>query len=529
MALPPGTPAADGRPLLVVAGSPGLLDVDHALLPADAVVLRCGPLEDEGDLLLGRRVDLWAPPPGALASGAVAAALAAGRHAVGALARTDDDGAWDGAERLPVPVLDVRDVLAQHPWAARRALGAPPGPLLSLVLLAAVAGFTDVRVLDLRGERTSSGRPWVSEDTTAADELDQAELDRDLAALEALPGAFPGLVVAAVGPARPLRRFAPAATAVAPGRRLAPAAPAPLWAERPGPDGAVRRVAFVTTCDSPEYLWGVRALAASLAATTDVPLLVLVPPSLDLAAHPVEAPGVRFVRAPRIANPRHEDRHARRFLHTYTKLAVFGLGFLDRAVFLDADTVVLRAVDDLLDGAGFAAAPDMGVELHRDAFNTGVFGFTPDPELLARLLEAAPSAEAPDGSDQGFLNGLPAGVLGEVRWLDRRDNTLRRVRSHHSPLFDLDEVRVLHYVGEKPWATRGADPWGPLDELWFTHLSPADRLRWERRARGEVREAHRRLADLEREGRPGTAPSPPPTPRAAEAERLLAEGDAAAA
>ncbi|NNH23985.1 hypothetical protein, partial [Pseudokineococcus marinus] len=73
MALPPGTPAADGRPLLVVAGSPGLLDVDHALLPADAVVLRCGPLEDEGDLLLGRRVDLWAPPPGALASGAVAA------------------------------------------------------------------------------------------------------------------------------------------------------------------------------------------------------------------------------------------------------------------------------------------------------------------------------------------------------------------------------------------------------------------------------------------------------------------------
>ena len=69
-------------------------------------------------------------------------------------------------------------------------------------------------------------------------------------------------------------------------------------------------------------------------------------------------------------------------------------------VFLDADTLPLRNVDELFEREGFAAAPDAGWP---DCFNSGVFVTEPSEFTFAELLDLA--------SSQGSFDGI---LLGRV-------------------------------------------------------------------------------------------------------------------
>jgi len=57
---------------------------------------------------------------------------------------------------------------------------------------------------------------------------------------------------------------------------------------------------------------------------------------------------------------------------TFTKLHCWRLIQFKKGVFLDADTLVLRNIDDLFQREELSAAPDAGWP---DCFNTGVFVF----------------------------------------------------------------------------------------------------------------------------------------------------------
>lgn len=60
-----------------------------------------------------------------------------------------------------------------------------------------------------------------------------------------------------------------------------------------------------------------------------------------------------------IPNPAPADRLLfERFRNTYTGLRVFGLEDVEKAVFLDADTLVLRNVDELFRRPDFSAAAE---------------------------------------------------------------------------------------------------------------------------------------------------------------------------
>ena len=147
---------------------------------------------------------------------------------------------------------------------------------------------------------------------------------------------------------------------------------------------------------------------------------------------------------------------------------MFRLDFLDRLVYLDADTVVLKNIDDLFSTSGFAAAPDAGIERPSlDTFNSGVFAADPSYELFEDLLRRLPYTPSKDGGDQGFLNN----VFPDWHRLPPEYNTTKRVFSHHPELYVHDDIKVLHYVGNKPWEPSEADGrYEEIDRRWVEHL-----------------------------------------------------------
>ena len=81
---------------------------------------------------------------------------------------------------------------------------------------------------------------------------------------------------------------------------------------------------------------------------------------------------------------------------TLTKLHCWTLTDFDKAVFLDADTLVLRNCDELFDHYDeFSAAPDIGWP---DCFNSGVFVFRPSIRTYKSLLHFASTHGSFDGS-----------------------------------------------------------------------------------------------------------------------------------
>ncbi|KAG0019732.1 Glycogenin-1 [Podila clonocystis] len=150
---------------------------------------------------------------------------------------------------------------------------------------------------------------------------------------------------------------------------------------------------------------------------------------------------------------------------TLTKVHVFNQTQYSKVVFLDADTLVLRNIDDLFDFAAngslddkdrntrFAASPDAGWP---DCFNSGVFVCRPSFEDYTGLIEMANQEGTFDGGDQGLLNsyfsgwsrGCPNNRLPFVY------NTTPSSVYSYAPAFQQyrDRLNVVHFVGSfKPW------------------------------------------------------------------------------
>jgi glycogenin glucosyltransferase len=79
---------------------------------------------------------------------------------------------------------------------------------------------------------------------------------------------------------------------------------------------------------------------------------------------------------------------------TFTKLHLWSLEQFSKVVFLDADTLVLKNVDDLFDHDEFSACPDIGWP---DCFNSGVFVAQPNKETFQRLISFSEAQGSFDG------------------------------------------------------------------------------------------------------------------------------------
>ncbi|KAH7720152.1 UVT-5 protein [Aphelenchoides avenae] len=138
---------------------------------------------------------------------------------------------------------------------------------------------------------------------------------------------------------------------------------------------------------------------------------------------------------------------------TFTKLHCWRLTQYEKAVFLDADTLVVRNSDELFERPQIAAAPDIGWP---DCFNTGVFVFVPSIETYRELLNFALTHGSFDGGDQGLLNEFFGDwwSLPPAHRLPFIYNVSRAITYTYAPALKrfADQIKIVHFLGrEKPW------------------------------------------------------------------------------
>jgi hypothetical protein len=138
---------------------------------------------------------------------------------------------------------------------------------------------------------------------------------------------------------------------------------------------------------------------------------------------------------------------------TFTKIHAWALTQYAKCVFLDADTLPLRNVDELFDRPDFSAAADVGWP---DCFNSGVFVFTPSTATHAALLAFADAQQSFDGGDQGLLNKFfpDWAELPAAHSLSFTYNMTANPMYGYRPAFDYygDNIKIVHFIGaHKPW------------------------------------------------------------------------------
>ncbi|MCC2611400.1 glycosyltransferase [Neorhizobium sp. Rsf11] len=245
--------------------------------------------------------------------------------------------------------------------------------------------------------------------------------------------------------------------------------------------------AFVTLVTNADYAMGAVALARSIQRTeTAADIVVLHTGGVganDLA--PLEALGCRLVEVDHLPlSDAFNERHARQNLHgaapftkgrkpdfhtpldNFCKIRLWQLTEYDKAVFIDADALVLKNIDKLFDYPEFSAAPNVYESLadfHR--LNSGVFVAKPSTETFERMLAAL---DRPDAfwrrTDQTFLESFFPDWHGLPVFM----NMLQYVWFNMPALWDWESISVLHYQYEKPWERDHpkADRLRPLIDLW---------------------------------------------------------------
>lgn len=139
---------------------------------------------------------------------------------------------------------------------------------------------------------------------------------------------------------------------------------------------------------------------------------------------------------------------------TFTKLNCWLLTQFSKCVFLDADCLVLKNIDDLFEREELSAAPDAGWP---DCFNSGVFVFRPSKETYRQLmLFANQRGSSFDGGDQGLLNEYFSHwrTANIDRHLSFTYNVTSNAFYSYLPAITRfrNDVRVVHFAGSsKPW------------------------------------------------------------------------------
>eukprot|EP00930_Biecheleria_cincta_P075770 TRINITY_DN62967_c0_g1_i1.p1 TRINITY_DN62967_c0_g1~~TRINITY_DN62967_c0_g1_i1.p1 ORF type:complete len:295 (-),score=32.53 TRINITY_DN62967_c0_g1_i1:32-877(-) len=210
--------------------------------------------------------------------------------------------------------------------------------------------------------------------------------------------------------------------------------------------------------NSDRYLPGLQTLAASLAAHNNTrPFVVFTDgrPS-DGLLQTAACLNFSLLHTWGHDNP----QKGTRFADTYSKLQAFSIN-ASRVVLLDVDMVVLGNLDGLFrPGPMLQAVPDVDTRM---TFNSGLLVIEPSLELQALVAEflshtLVSQRQMDDGTEQGFLNRMFINywLLTPAARLSMQFNTVKRLETNPSwywRKFDLRWIRILHFVGDKPWQT----------------------------------------------------------------------------
>ncbi|XP_077227966.1 plant glycogenin-like starch initiation protein 6 [Tasmannia lanceolata] len=226
--------------------------------------------------------------------------------------------------------------------------------------------------------------------------------------------------------------------------------------------------AYVTLLYGDEFLLGVRVLGKSIRETgSKKDMVVLVSDGVsNYAKKLLAADGWIVERISLLANP--NQIRPKRFWGVYTKLKIFNLTNYKKVVYLDADTIVIKSIEDLFKCGKFCANLK-----HSERMNSGVMVVEPSETVFKDMMSKVNTLYSYTGGDQGFLNSYYPG-FADARVFEP-NLSLDVIKSRPVPelqrlstLFNADvglymlankwmvdekELRVIHYtLGPlKPW------------------------------------------------------------------------------
>ncbi|KAF6779701.1 hypothetical protein AHF37_00726 [Paragonimus kellicotti] len=166
------------------------------------------------------------------------------------------------------------------------------------------------------------------------------------------------------------------------------------------------RESYITLATNDAYCTGAMVLAASLRQTqTSKELTILITVGVSNGFRNLLKQFFdNVIEVEEIQNINHHNRGLLRrdeLRFAFTKVQCWSVVQFSKAVYLDADTVVLHNVDELFEREELSAVPD---PCWPDCFNSGVFVFRPSLETYRALLKVTSEAGSFDGGDQGLLN-----------------------------------------------------------------------------------------------------------------------------
>ncbi|KAL0579118.1 hypothetical protein V5O48_002901 [Marasmius crinis-equi] len=279
-----------------------------------------------------------------------------------------------------------------------------------------------------------------------------------------------------------------------------------------------RRAAYVTLLTKQSYLAGVLVLNYTLkAVNSKYPLVVMVTPPVPEGVRDIlRRQGLKLYDIESLMPV--EGRHSlsesdARFHDTWTKLRVFEIDDFERVVLLDADMIVMKNMDDLMDlplkaeqiAAAHACACNPRKFAHYPAdwipencahtavenprapppswapgkprpysqLNSGTVVLNPSRELAQKVVHYLNTADISSFSfpDQDLLSALFKGEWTPLNWYY---NALKTLRVIHQKEWDDNEIRCLHYIlPEKPWHARdlpAGDPYREMNSWWWTRF-----------------------------------------------------------
>ncbi|KAK1260842.1 putative glucuronosyltransferase PGSIP6 [Acorus gramineus] len=226
--------------------------------------------------------------------------------------------------------------------------------------------------------------------------------------------------------------------------------------------------AYVTLLYGDEFLLGVRVLGKSIRDTGSTKdMVVLVSDGVsDYAKKLLQADGWMVEKISLLANP--NQIRPKRFWGVYTKLKIFNMTNYKKVVYLDADTIVIKSIEDLFKCGRFCANLK-----HSERLNSGVMVVEPSEKVFKDMMSKVNTLPSYTGGDQGFLNSYYAGFASAhvfdptLSW-DVVNSRPVPEMERLSTLYNADvglymlankwmveekELRVIHYtLGPlKPW------------------------------------------------------------------------------
>ncbi|KAJ3091731.1 hypothetical protein HK102_013621 [Quaeritorhiza haematococci] len=280
-----------------------------------------------------------------------------------------------------------------------------------------------------------------------------------------------------------------------------------------------KNCAWATLITKDNYVVGVQTLARSLhTSKTKYPLVVMytsaVTPTILTTLTKEHLPIIlRQVDDYRPTTTTQKVNYAfERFSEVWTKLRAWELDEYEKVCCLDADMLVLRNMDELFDDEGilpegkslaachacvcnpkkFAHYPKWWVPencrytaLGRGEalqpgkpryFNSGLFLIRPSKTTLSEMLTQLQNLSdltAYQFPDQDFLNEFWS--AGDRTWVELPYiyNALKTLHVIHKDVWDIKEVKNIHYILDKPWDKKmyelesAADIYDDLNRLWW--------------------------------------------------------------